>query len=58
MKTGVPRKARQGRLEAAADAFQKVLEMDPTHGPTNRHMTEVRKLLRERVQKKKPGGRA
>ena len=34
-------KAQQGKLAAAADAFRKVLEMDPNHGPTNRHMAEV-----------------
>ena len=27
----------QGKLAAAVDAFRKVLEMDPNHGPTNRH---------------------
>ncbi len=31
----------QGKLAAAVDAFRKVLEMDPDHGPTNRHMAEV-----------------
>lgn len=74
----------QGRLEAAAQAFQKVLERDPDHGPTNRHLAEVyllqgfytpslkhadraeelgfplpedkRRLLRERLPARKPGG--
>ena len=45
----------QGQLEAAVDAFQKVLAMDPEHGPTRRHMAEVRKLLEDKVRKKKPG---
>jgi tetratricopeptide (TPR) repeat protein len=31
----------QGRLDAARDAFRKVLEMDPDHGPTNRHLAGV-----------------
>jgi tetratricopeptide (TPR) repeat protein len=31
----------QGQLKAAVDAFTKVLEMDPDHGPTNRHLGEV-----------------
>jgi len=31
----------QGQLPAAADAFQKLLEIDPEHGPTNRHLAEV-----------------
>jgi tetratricopeptide (TPR) repeat protein len=31
----------QRQLTAAADAFLKLLEMDPTHGPTNQHLSEV-----------------
>lgn len=31
----------QGRLTAAADAFKKVLEMDPNHGPANRSLADV-----------------
>jgi tetratricopeptide (TPR) repeat protein len=31
----------RGRLEAAAEAFQKVLDMDSDHGPANRYMAEV-----------------
>ena len=34
-------KQQQGQLAAAADAFRQVLEMDPGHGPTNRHLAEV-----------------
>jgi tetratricopeptide (TPR) repeat protein len=34
-------KQQQGQLAAAADAFRKVLEMDPNHGPTNRSLAEV-----------------
>jgi tetratricopeptide (TPR) repeat protein len=34
-------KVQQGKLAAAADAFRTVLEMDPNHGPTNRHLAEV-----------------
>jgi tetratricopeptide (TPR) repeat protein len=34
-------KLQQGQLESAANAFRKVLEMDPDHGPTNRHLAEV-----------------
>jgi tetratricopeptide (TPR) repeat protein len=32
----------QGRLEAAAEAFRKVLEMDPNNGAANRGLAEVR----------------
>jgi tetratricopeptide (TPR) repeat protein len=31
----------QGQLTAAAGAFQTLLDMDPEHGPTNRHLAEV-----------------
>lgn len=31
----------QGQLTAAAAAFLKLLEMDPTHGPANRHLAEA-----------------
>jgi tetratricopeptide (TPR) repeat protein len=31
----------QGRLDAARDAFRKVLEMEPDHGPTNRDLAGV-----------------
>jgi tetratricopeptide (TPR) repeat protein len=34
-------KRQQGQLAAAADAFRQVLEMDPSHGPTNRNLAEV-----------------
>jgi tetratricopeptide (TPR) repeat protein len=32
---------KRGQLAAAAEAFKKVLEMDPSHGPTNRYLAEV-----------------
>jgi len=31
----------QGRLDRAADAFKKVLDRDPDHGPANRFIAEV-----------------
>lgn len=34
-------KLQRGQLEAAANAFRKVLEMDPNHGLTNRSLAEV-----------------
>jgi tetratricopeptide (TPR) repeat protein len=34
-------KLEQGQLEPAANAFMKVIEMDPDHGPTNRHLADV-----------------
>ncbi len=34
-------KMQRGQLAAAAEAFKKVLEMDPNHGPTNRYLAEV-----------------
>jgi tetratricopeptide (TPR) repeat protein len=34
-------KLERGQLEAAASAFRKVLEMDPSHGLTNRYLAEV-----------------
>jgi tetratricopeptide (TPR) repeat protein len=34
-------KLQQGQLGAAVTAFGKVLEMDPDHGPTNRHLAEA-----------------
>ena len=46
----------QGQPGAAVEAFQKVLDMDPEHAAARRHMTEVRKTLQERLQKKKAGG--
>ena len=45
----------QGRLPAAADAFQTVLAKDPNHEPAARHLAEVRKLLRDELQRKKNG---
>jgi cytochrome c-type biogenesis protein CcmH/NrfG len=45
----------QGRLEAAAESFQKVLDSDSTHEPARRQLAEIRKRLQERAQKK-PGG--
>jgi len=34
-------KMKRGQLTAAADAFKKVLAMDPNHGPTNNYIAEV-----------------
>jgi len=31
----------QKQFQAAADAFRKVLDMDPNHGPAHRHLAEV-----------------
>lgn len=31
----------QGKLDAAVEAFQKVLSMDPNYGPTHRHIAEA-----------------
>jgi cytochrome c-type biogenesis protein CcmH/NrfG len=45
----------QGRLEAAAESFQRVLNADSTHEPAKQQLAEVRKRLQERA-KKKPGG--
>jgi tetratricopeptide (TPR) repeat protein len=33
--------AQLGQLTAAANAFRKVLDMDPEHGPANNHMADV-----------------
>lgn len=45
----------QGRLEAAAESFQKVLDSDSTHEAAKQQLAEVRKRLQEKAQKK-PGG--
>jgi tetratricopeptide (TPR) repeat protein len=34
-------RALQGRLQAATDAFQRALAVDPQHGPANRYLAEV-----------------
>lgn len=34
-------KSQRGELDAAAGIFRKLLEIDPNHGPTNRHLAEV-----------------
>jgi len=44
---------RQGRLEEAAAAFQKVLDMDPSHQATKEHLAEAQL----RLQKKKAGAK-
>jgi tetratricopeptide (TPR) repeat protein len=46
----------QGRLDAAAEAFQRVLDMDPTHAPTLRHMADVKRRQQEKRPKKEAGG--
>lgn len=45
---------RQGKLAAAADAFKKVLEMDPNNEAAQRGLAEVRR--RQAAAKKKTGG--
>jgi tetratricopeptide (TPR) repeat protein len=44
---------RQGRLEEAAAAFQKVLDMDPSHQATKEHLAEAQ----QRLQKRKTGAK-
>ena len=34
----------RGRLDGAIEAFRKVLDMDPNHGPTNRDLAQVYRL--------------
>jgi tetratricopeptide (TPR) repeat protein len=46
---------RQRRLEAAAEAFQKVLDLDQNHAQAKQRLAEVRKLQQSRL-KPKPGG--
>ena len=47
----------QRQLKAAADAFGKVLSMDPGHALASRHLAEVRKALSpSSTPPKKPGG--
>jgi len=43
---------RQGRLDAAASAFQKVLEMEPSHAETLKYMAEIKK--REKTKRLPP----
>ena len=45
----------QGRLEAAAEAFQRVLALNPAHEPAKRQLAEVRKLQQDKTRAKKPG---
>ena len=46
----------QGRLEAAAESFQRVLDADSTHEPAKRQLAEVRKRLQEKARLKKQAG--
>jgi tetratricopeptide (TPR) repeat protein len=46
---------RQRRLEAAAQAFQKVLDADENHEQAKQRLAEVRRLLQQKP-KPKPGG--
>jgi tetratricopeptide (TPR) repeat protein len=48
----------QGRLEAAAAAFQKVLDMDGTHAAARSHLAEAKRRLEQRTKKKAAGGGA
>ena len=43
----------QGRLDAAAAAFEKVLALDPNHAVAQRSLADARKRLRERATQKK-----
>lgn len=47
-------KLQRGQLAAAAEAFKKVLELEPTHEAATRELAEVNRRLRTR----KPGGEA
>jgi tetratricopeptide (TPR) repeat protein len=48
----------QGRLRLAADAFQKVLDVDSSNEPARSRLAEVRKLLQQTPRSRKPGGRS
>jgi tetratricopeptide (TPR) repeat protein len=48
----------QGRLRLAADAFQKVLDVDSSNEPAKRRLAEVRKLLQGTSRSPKPGGKS
>ena len=54
MELGLLRR-RQGRLQAAADAFQKVLDLQPDRDEAARQLTEVRHLIQGRGRKPAPG---
>jgi tetratricopeptide (TPR) repeat protein len=45
----------QGRVQAAADAFQKVVDMEPERDDAARELAEVRKLLQNRPRKRTTG---
>jgi hypothetical protein len=45
----------QGRLEAAAESFERVLAADAGHAQAKRQLAEVRRRLQERARKKTPG---
>jgi tetratricopeptide (TPR) repeat protein len=47
---------RQRRLDAAAQAFQKVLDLDQNHEQAKRRLAEVRKLQQQTPPKPKSGG--
>lgn len=46
----------QGRLEAAAESFRKVLDADSGHAPAKQQLAEIQKRLEQRAGQKKPGG--
>ena len=46
----------QGRLEAAAESFRRVLDVDASHEPAKQQLTEVQKRLQERARLKKQAG--
>jgi Tfp pilus assembly protein PilF len=43
----------QGRLEAAAESFERVLALNASHEPAKRQLAEVRKRLQDRARQKK-----
>jgi tetratricopeptide (TPR) repeat protein len=46
----------QGRLEAAAESFQRVLALNSGDEAARQRLAEIRKRLQDRTRKKKPGG--
>jgi tetratricopeptide (TPR) repeat protein len=46
----------QGRLEAAAESFRRVLDSDSTHEQAKQQLADIQKRLQERARQKKPEG--
>ena len=53
MEEGILR-TQQGRLQAAAEAFGRVLALDPNHEPAQRGLAEVRRRMQQRARPRKP----